>query len=60
LGLYFIHFILLAQHLPWASDSSFTRFLEFLNHTQRRTTASMALLDEWSDCRRDLWQHTTL
>jgi len=32
----------------------------FLEHTQRRTTFGRTPLDEWSACRRDLWQQTTL
>jgi len=31
---------------------------EVLNHTQRRTTVSRTLLDEWSACRRDLYLTT--
>jgi len=36
---------------PWASASSFTRFL---GHTQRRTTVGRTPLDEWSASRTDL------
>ena len=36
---------------PWATASSFTRFLD---HTQRRTTVSRTYVEEWSARRRDL------
>ena len=43
--------------LYWAIASSRARFLD---HLQRRATVGRTPLDEWSVCRRDLWQHTTL
>jgi len=39
----------------WARASSFTRFID---HTQRGTTVGRIPLDEWSACRRDLYQTT--
>jgi len=41
----------------WAMTSSFMRFLD---HTQQCTTRGRTLLDTWSACCRDFWQHTTL
>ena len=40
---------------PWASASSFTRYL---HHTQRRATVGRIPLDEWSAHRRDLYLTT--
>ena len=49
----YMHPLFLAQQPPqWARASSLTRFLD---HTQRRNTVSMTLLDEWSASRRDLY-----
>jgi len=41
----------------WARASSFIRFLD---HAKWHTTVGRSPLDEWSVCRWDLWQHTTL
>ena len=54
--LWSIYFFKIWRNSPQrARASSFTRFLD---HTQLRTTVGRTPLDDWSDCRRDLYLTT--
>jgi len=56
---YFMHysadFVFCRDSPQWAIASSFTRFLD---HTQQRITVGRTPLDEWPECRRDLYLTT--